>query len=133
MYRTPATSFVASFIGQPKINLVEVTVSNGDTTPFNLNVGPGAPPKLTLGIRPEAIELWSDEKYGGLVESAEYLGDQYIARIRFENLQLTASKIPTEPQIGQRVTFSLKRDDLLFFDATTGKRLEINILDGQSS
>jgi ABC-type sugar transport system ATPase subunit len=125
LYRFPATSFVASFIGQPKINLVELMISNGFTSPFNLKLGPEAPPRLTLGIRPEAIEFNTREEYDGLVETTEYLGDQYIARIRHENLLLTASKVPTEPQVGRKIAFSLRRNDLLFFESSTGKRLNI--------
>ncbi|MBK7141891.1 MAG: ABC transporter ATP-binding protein [bacterium] len=127
LYRQPATTFVASFIGQPKINLVEIEVINGYSRPFNLNVGNQISGKATLGIRPEAIEVWADEEYSGQVESAEYLGDQYFARIRHENLLLTASKIASEPQVGRNVTFSLKREDLLFFDADTGKRLDVAV------
>ncbi len=129
LYRSPATSFVASFIGQPKINLIEATVSHGYTTPFNLNVGVDAPSRLTIGIRPEAIQLWSDEQYSGLIESVEYLGDQYIARINYDGLLLTASKIATEPQVGRKVAFSLYREDLLFFDAVSGKRLNLRVIE----
>ncbi len=124
LYRKPATTFVASFIGQPKINLVDVVIENGYTRPFNLNVGHQISGKAILGIRPEAIQIWSDEEYSGQVESVEYLGDQYFARIKYGDLLLTASKIATEPQVGRNVTFSLKREDLLFFDSASGKRLD---------
>ncbi len=133
LYRQPATTFVASFIGQPKINLVDVEIANGYTRPFNLNVGTQISGKAILGIRPEAIQVWSDEEYSGQVESVEYLGDQYFARIKFGDLVLTASKIATEPQVGRNVTFSLKREDLLFFDAVTGMRLDVALAIDQSA
>lgn len=132
LYRKPATTFVASFIGQPKINLVNIEIENGYTRPFNLNVGSQLSGKAILGIRPEVIQVWSDEEYSGQVESVEYLGDQYFARIKFGELLLTASKIATEPQVGRNVTFSLKREDLLFFDAASGKRLDLNLSMEQS-
>jgi sn-glycerol 3-phosphate transport system ATP-binding protein len=127
LYRKPATTFVASFIGQPKINLVDVVVENGYTRPFNLNIGNQLSGKAILGIRPEAIQIWSDEEYDGEIESIEYLGDQYFARIKYGDLLLTASKISSEPQVGRSVTFSLKREDLLFFDAVSGRRLDVTV------
>ncbi len=133
LYRRPATTFVASFIGQPKINLVEAEVVDGYTRPFNLRVDDLVSGKVTIGIRPEAIEVWSDEMYAGTIESAEYLGDQYFARIRYGNLLLTASKIASEPQVGRNATFSLKREDLLFFDAVTGKRLDVVLTADESA
>jgi ABC-type sugar transport system ATPase subunit len=133
LYRRPATTFVASFIGQPKINLVEAEIVDGYTRPFNLRVGDLRSGNVTIGIRPEAIEVWADEMYAGTVESAEYLGDQYFARIRYGNLLLTASKIASEPQVGRNATFSLKREDLLFFDAVTGKRLDVVLATEESA
>jgi sn-glycerol 3-phosphate transport system ATP-binding protein len=60
VYGVPATTFVASFIGSPPMNLL-----NGQATPAGFEVGgqllplPGAAPRqgsLTLGLRPEHTE-----------------------------------------------------------------------------
>ena len=65
LYRKPATSFVASFIGQPKINLVEVTASNGRTEPFDIETSHSG--RFLLGIRPESIVVDGSGKYEGRV------------------------------------------------------------------
>lgn len=136
LYRKPATSFVASFIGQPKINLIDVSVVNGRTTPFDIETKRSG--KLILGVRPEAICIEHTGEYEGTVEAVEYLGDQYVARVKTRSFEhnpqqavghqhetvLTVSQMISEPQIGERVKFSLKRDDLLWFDATNGSRVD---------
>ena len=122
LYKTPATGFVASFIGQPKINLIDIAVINGRTTPFDIETGANG--KFLLGIRPEAICIEPGGTYEGTVESVEYLGDQYIAQVAYEDLVLTVSQMTAEPAIGARVRFSFTREDLLWFDAQTGSRVE---------
>ncbi|PWB68434.1 sn-glycerol-3-phosphate ABC transporter ATP-binding protein UgpC [candidate division GN15 bacterium] len=121
LYQKPATSFVASFIGQPKINLIEVTAGSGRTTP--LEIKSMLTGKFLLGIRPESINLDGAGIYEGSVESVEYLGDQYVVRLKCGELMLTVSQLTHEPRVGDSVKFSLKREELLWFDAGSGARI----------
>src|SRR5690606_20609350 len=72
IYRRPATTFVANFVGNPPMNLVEVTGTQGDGQlrlladgvtlgglPMSDAVGAAlaAGEKLTLGIRPEHLSI----------------------------------------------------------------------------
>jgi len=123
LYRKPANSFVASFIGQPKINFIPVTVVSGRTSPFDIETR--ATGKLLLGIRPEAISLEPAGKYEGVVESVEYLGDQYITQLNCGSHTLTISQITSEPRIGEQVRFSLKQGELLWFDAESGQAVKL--------
>ncbi len=121
LYRKPATSFVASFIGQPKINLIEVTATNGRTAPLDIETQHSG--RLLLGIRPESIVVDGSGKYEGRVESVEYLGDQYVVRLNSGDIGLTASQMTSEPRLGEVVRFSLKSEELLWFEAESGKRV----------
>jgi ABC-type sugar transport system ATPase subunit len=124
LYQSPATIFVASFIGHPKINLIEVNVADGHTTPFGIPAdGSG---QVILGIRPESIVVKQPGAYNAMVDSVEYLGDQYVAHLSHENMTLTVSQLATELQAGAPVQFALKQEELLWFDAVTGARIAAN-------
>ncbi len=124
LYRKPADTFVAGFIGHPKINLVQADLVDGRTVPFGLSARSDFKSnQVILGIRPESVELSSAGPFEATVESSEYLGDEYIASLKFGDKLLTASQLPTEPADGSRVRFGLKQDEILWFDAGTGIRL----------
>ena len=92
VYGRPANRFVATFVGSPPMNLFGGRLESADGRP--LFVGPvrlpltgplpaGAAGEITLGIRPEAIELVADGADGALpatVELVESVGaDQYLS------------------------------------------------------
>lgn len=124
LYRQPANTFVAGFIGQPKINLITVKIAENRTVPFNLAIPSSADKssELVLGIRPESIAVAPTGPYEGTVESSEYLGDEYVASLRHEGNLLTASQLSIEPTDGAKIRFGLKTDEILWFDKS-GERL----------
>ena len=84
LYNRPANTFVAQFIGSPKMNVVPCTVNNGM---YNLPDGrasnyPHSDTSATqVGIRPEHITLakQGEGECDGTVEVVEYLGaDTFI-------------------------------------------------------
>ncbi|MDO5080454.1 ABC transporter ATP-binding protein [Buchananella hordeovulneris] len=92
MYETPANEFVAGFIGSPAMNLGRFTVAGGWATLGSARVpvaretvaamSPEDEGKITIGFRPEALELVSSTDEGSIpirVELVEELGsDAYI-------------------------------------------------------
>jgi multiple sugar transport system ATP-binding protein len=64
LYEEPRDLFVAGFIGSPAMNLVEATLEDGEIRFGEFRVPldherhpqPGSPPRIVLGIRPEAFE-----------------------------------------------------------------------------
>jgi multiple sugar transport system ATP-binding protein len=64
LYEEPRDLFVAGFIGSPAMNLVEATLEDGEIRFGQFRVPldrerhpqPGSPPRIVLGIRPEAFE-----------------------------------------------------------------------------
>ena len=94
LYARPASLFAARFIGTPAMNLVALddgpagAVIRGSAEPVLAGRGRG----LTLGIRPEHIELVPSGGVAALVTSAEYHGADTIltARVGEESLLLRA-------------------------------------------
>lgn len=128
LYAKPSSLFAASFIGQPRINLIPAQVENHKLIPFGFPVVNqklcDRPEGLVIGIRPEAIELGPSGEFLAKVESCEYLGDHYTARIYFNSIRLTVSGLTTAIETRREVSFNLKSRALHFFDGATGERLE---------
>jgi sn-glycerol 3-phosphate transport system ATP-binding protein len=109
VYSRPATTFVASFIGSPPMNL--------------LRHAPGVRPGQILGIRPEHLTLdpngWSVQ-----VEQVELLGAERLiyGRIGEEQLIMRADESLAAPLPGDTLRIAARQDKLHWFDAGSGKR-----------
>lgn len=130
LYRYPADVFAAAFVGMPRINLVKGRLMDNRLVPFGiippreLSALRGDNKSLTIGVRPESIELTGTGDYTAEVLSSEYLGDHYVAALDFQGHRLTVSKLTGEaPSPGQTVRFGIDKDSLLYFDSATGENL----------
>ncbi len=127
LYKYPANLFVATFIGQPKINLFDGVIESGRLAPLGLELpdnGAGLPSgKALIGVRPEAIAIRSDGEFPGRVVSSEYLGDHYVVVIAYKELELTAITVAVPPEPGRMLMFSIPPKELLFFEPATGRRI----------
>jgi sn-glycerol 3-phosphate transport system ATP-binding protein len=110
VYNRPASTFVASFIGSPPMNL--------------LKHAPDLAEGQILGIRPEHLEI-SDHGWALKVDTVELLGAERLVHAQFENetitLRLDASL--TAPKIGELFHAMPKAGCIHHFNAETGKRL----------
>ncbi len=130
LYRKPATRFVAEFIGTPKITMLEGRVEDnrviplGTIVPGDIKAALGGQNDLSIGVRPEAVTLCGDGEYAATVKMCEYLGDHHVVTLDFQGYDLVSSRVPeTVPATGQEIRFSLDRPRLLFFEASSGRRL----------
>ncbi len=114
VYHTPASTFVASFIGSPPMNL--------------LKNAPGGRQGAILGIRPEHIDI-SSVGWELRVETVELLGAE---RLVYGRLQSGGGDEPVivrieegshHPQPGDTIHVEPRMDRLHWFDAASGKRL----------
>ena len=91
LYHRPRNLFVAGFIGSPKMNFIEATVSSGKAGKINVTLPGGSKISLdghgakisdhqtvTLGIRPEHMIVGGggDGLLKGQIRLAEYLGSE---------------------------------------------------------
>jgi sn-glycerol 3-phosphate transport system ATP-binding protein len=129
VYHRPATTFVASFIGSPPMNLLEgraeglrFTVVGGQT----LTLPAPAPHDgaLLLGVRPEhaspAAEGWTLH-----VEVVEMLGAERLIYGRLGDAAFTARLDATlvAPVMGDRLTLAVEARHLHWFDPQTQQRV----------
>jgi sn-glycerol 3-phosphate transport system ATP-binding protein len=132
VYRTPATTFVASFIGSPPMNLIE---GEANATKFSaggevLDLPVPAPRngRLILGVRPEHADIVFDNPAGWQlkVEVVEMLGAERLVYGRLCGQQFIVRMEETlpPPRVGDTVTLAETPEHLHWFDASTGKRIE---------
>jgi len=113
VYHTPASTFVASFIGSPPMNLLK-------------NV-PGSRSGALLGIRPEHLDVVPSDHDGWdvRVETFELLGAERLiyARLADEPLIIRVEEGQPPPRHGDTWRVAPRPDRLHWFDASSGKRL----------
>jgi multiple sugar transport system ATP-binding protein len=91
LYREPANTFVAGFIGSPSMNLVEGDASGGRLTAGPLTLDrPGAEGgPVLVGIRPEDFRLAEGPgTFRARVELTEELGPETLVYFRADGLRL---------------------------------------------
>jgi sn-glycerol 3-phosphate transport system ATP-binding protein len=114
VYNRPASTFVASFIGSPPMNL--------------LQRAPGTPEGRILGIRPEHLDIIPTQMPGAWslrADTVELLGAERLvhARLGDEILTLRLDESVLPPQAGQDFWATPRADRLHWFDVQTQKRI----------
>lgn len=125
LYNTPANTFVAQFIGSPKMNVIPCECNNGSYLPADGHAGQTSQinDKATqLGIRPEHITL-VDHDHGqcnGKIEIVEYLGADTFIVVDCGKAGLVSVRISgdTELSPGDDIGLSFEASRLVFFDAS---------------
>jgi len=110
VYHRPATTFVASFIGSPPMNL--------------LKTAEGAKPGHILGIRPEHLDIGTGG-WQAVVESVEMLGAERLlyCRLGDEQLVVRTEEATAAPALGQSIGLLPRAERVHHFDADTGMRV----------
>jgi sn-glycerol 3-phosphate transport system ATP-binding protein len=110
VYHQPASTFVASFIGSPPMNL--------------LRHAPGARPGTLLGVRPEHLDVGT-EGWEVTVDTVELLGAERLiyARLDGEPLIVRVEEGTLAPRPGDRLHVAPRENRLHWFNADTGKRI----------
>ncbi|GAB4475216.1 MAG: sn-glycerol-3-phosphate ABC transporter ATP-binding protein UgpC [Anaerolineae bacterium] len=140
VYERPASLFVARFIGDPPMNLIDVSLQGdrliGPTGQVNLALPPekiaairaaASSSKLVLGVRAESIRLTqSGSEYHARAEvlTREPLGDQTIYSMEIEG---RISQVSTGPStvfgVGERVNVHFDPLRVTIFDAVSEQAL----------
>lgn len=138
IYAHPANRMVATFLGNPPMNILPVTYTGdafhleGQKIPYpvtlhdSLHIGQ----HFDLGIRPEHIRVSEDAHLITEVSMVEPLGRETLVRVRLPTEE-RASQITLNVQVspdlrvtpGDRLPLSLDLDRLFLFDPTTGQRI----------
>ena len=114
VYTRPATTFVASFIGSPPMNL--------------LRDAPDAKAGTITGIRPEHLDI-GESGWALRVEAVEMLGAERLVYGRWshgagdEMVIIRTDEADAVPALGATIHVTPRADRLHAFDAATGKRM----------
>ncbi|NPD17415.1 sn-glycerol-3-phosphate import ATP-binding protein UgpC [Xinfangfangia sp. D13-10-4-6] len=127
IYHNPASTFVASFIGSPAMNLLDARIEGGrislgstqlDTSPVYGHSGP-----VTLGIRAEDLTPAA----AGLpfrTDFVEELGAQRLVHGHVDGQPLVLTLDPAMP-LHDEMRLSVAAARVHIFDTTSGKRLDL--------
>jgi sn-glycerol 3-phosphate transport system ATP-binding protein len=111
VYNRPASTFVASFMGSPPMNLLR-------HAPFSVD-------QRILGIRPEHLDIVHEGGWPLTVTSLELLGAERLvhATAGAEALTLRLDASAPAPQPGQAFQVTPRPEHLHWFDPITEKRI----------
>jgi ABC-type sugar transport system ATPase subunit len=114
IWKRPATTFVARFVGSPAMNLLP---AGG---PLRV---PGVPPERLIGFRPEAVRFG----FGGdgVVERVDVVGEDAYAYVRVGgHLVVGRVRAAERPAVGKPERVGVEAADVHVFDAESGRRVE---------
>ena len=113
VYNRPATTFVASFIGSPAMNL--------------LRAAPDAPNGTIVGVRPEHLDI-TDNGWALRVDAIELLGAERLIYGRWlhgaadEMVTIRTEESAAQPAVGSTIHVTARPGKVHYFDAATGQR-----------
>ena len=146
LYENPANSFVAGFIGSPKMNMLEGQFIDDAKSPTLRVLGvdvalhplqaralrdSGAGRTPLVGLRPADLRPPADVagtshtgRLHGLIDVVEHSGSEIFTTVRVEE-QLVMSRFPRTivPRAGDRVELAFDPSHLYFFSSQGGERL----------
>ncbi len=133
----PRNLFVATFVGEPPMNVFDAAASNADRVRFAISNGPtldyaasdipervrkaiGSRARVVVGIRPHSVRLGSGADDARVV-SNQWLGDQtHIALEVAGKLLVAVSHAPIFAKPGERLNYSIAPESLHVFDVDFG-------------
>ena len=135
LYEAPKNVFVAGFIGSPAMNLLEAEIVDGGvkfgntvvSIPINI-LSKTKAKKVTLGIRPENIDVSNSKGISVEIDMVEELGsDGYLygrAKLDGAEIELVARVDGRDhPHKGETVFLNPEGGIMHIFDLDTGERL----------
>ena len=136
VYNKPANTFVASFIGAPAMNLLNVTYKDGVITfsdgntltlPKHYLKEKDLPEEFILGIRPENIKTTFKEdkdSYPVEIQVAELLGREYYVHTLFGGIDLVSNtEVNEKLSMHDKCFIKIDKEKLHFFNKDTQMRI----------
>ena len=114
VYRRPASTFVAGFIGSPAMNLIPAHA---------IPDLPGSADAAMIGIRPEDLSLDPQGPIEMQVKAVEELGAQRLVHGHVNGADLTIT-LPSHGALSDNLRLNAAAEALHRFDGDSGKRLD---------
>ena len=135
LYRSPANTFVAGFIGSPAMNFLRGRIDRGALTVGgqSIPVSGHRPGDVIVGVRPEDFVTANGDGFDADVAFVENLGPEALVHFTARGLQpaevavggLMVARVGAEAglEIAARPTVKLKLNRFALFDASSGAAL----------
>jgi multiple sugar transport system ATP-binding protein len=135
VYRRPRNTWVASFVGNPPMNVLEGTVREGYIVskkgelklplPSSYRGSVKEGQDVTFGFRPEDAVVGEGD-LRGVVSMIERVGAYTVVHVDVGDGTLLRILYPSTMQVnrGDKVSFTVRPGSLVLFDPATGKRVE---------
>jgi len=127
IYDTPANAFVASFIGNPAMNLMDGQIKDGKFVAEHVEISglDAADGPVTLGFRAEdASVVESGGQINAPIYTQELLGDATMVSVRIGGALVSVKADKTyRAEIDDEVSIHVPSDHCHMFDASTGARV----------
>ena len=147
VYREPANTFVADFVGSPSMNFLKCKIieKNSGITLQSNNIQLQIPQTcsmfepssdgLILGIRPKDIMFLNNDDFIGIkikgkISFTELLGDDSLVEVNVgkDSIRVTNIDPDFDPSIGKEVIIGIPYSKIHYFTLETGKRLTPKIV-----
>ena len=121
VWRTPATTFVARFLGVVAMNVLP---ADGPVVPTGAPTTALAPDRQ-IGFRPEVVGLGSADGAAGVVERVDVVGEDAYAYVQLDGGPTVAARVRAvgRPAVGDAVTVGVGWPETHLFDAGSGQRI----------
>jgi ABC-type sugar transport system ATPase subunit len=133
----PKNTFVATFIGSPEMNLLDMVYESGMLTCAGLSIKPTGPipvaerSRLKVGIRPEHVQIAdagvrTDD--GGVfeVEVVEQLGTSTLLVGKVDGQRMQVQGPRCGDRSGDKIPIAFQTEKLHLFDSVSGTRIPIS-------
>jgi len=129
VYTKPVNTFVAAFVGSPKMNLLEGTLAAGTfhSRGLRLQVDDEGEGEVTLGVRPDDLMLSPAANGQAKVTLIELLGPRAIITLEAQGVHLTSVVNASELvsiSVGSCVDLVIRNGGAHLFETATGDRRE---------
>src|SRR5262249_5352201 len=130
IYNFPANRFVAEFVGSPSMNFIDGEIEAGAFVRGGLRIkldDSSASGRLTIGIRPEHIQVFSEPRDGAIAASVyvtELMGNETFVFLSVGANRLIA-RAPADfrAEVESKVWLQLATDKVHLFDPVSGDRV----------
>jgi multiple sugar transport system ATP-binding protein len=134
LYARPANLFVARFCGSPPMNVLDGEIADGVFRhPCGELPVPGVPARgpVTLGFRPEHVELAPSGGFAGEIYVVEPLGNETLVTVRAgEALVNVRAGADFARPVGERCALRPQAQQVHVFDTESGEALAHTSADG---
>jgi multiple sugar transport system ATP-binding protein len=120
IYASPADEFTATFIGSPPLNVFDIRVSGGVSSPIALPLDGVTDGGFRVGIRPESMVIGEGPNEAEIT-AFEYAGRETIVYLKVAEVEIRSIVFDAGAlKIGQKVRFEVQKGDVHILSKEAG-------------